>query len=147
MNQSMHFEILVHPQCIQRCRIKTREEHIYNNQQIHFPVLYSHRQIFVVVLKLVRRGIKVRIECNIVILNCTIEKVTGSLVQGIGIKAFLLQDIFRILFICRITENRCYRKLAVVFGYLLFELCIILHCHRNGANSKYRIEAGHTFPL
>ena len=143
----MHFEILVHPQGIQCSRIKTREEHTHNNQQVHFPVLHSHGQVFVVVLELIGGSIKVCIECSVVILNRTIEKVTGSLIEGIRIEAFLLQNIFGIIPICGITENRCNRKPAVTFSNLPLKLLVILHCHRNGADSKHGIEACHALAL
>ena len=42
MNQSVHFQIFVHPQSVERCGIKARKEHIHNNQKIHFTVLHSH---------------------------------------------------------------------------------------------------------
>ena len=147
LNQSVHFEVLVHPQGIQRGCIKTCEEHIYDNQQIHFPVFHSHGQVFVVVLELVRGSIKVRVERRVVILDCTFKEVTGGLVKGIGIEAFLLQNIFGVFLVCGVAENCGNRKLTVALRNLSLELRIILHCHGNGADSEHGIEARHTLAL
>ena len=98
-------------------------------------------------MELVRGSIKVGVECSVVILDSTFKEVTGGLVEGVGIKAFLLQSIFGVILICRITENRCNRKLSMAFGKLLLELRIILHRHGNGADSKHGIEARHPLAL
>ena len=147
MYQSVHFQIFVHPQGVERCSIEACEEHIHNNQKIHFTVLHSHGQVFVVVLELIRGSIKVRVEHSIVILDCVLKEVTGSPVKSIGIKAFLLQNIFGVILICGVAENGSNRKLSMTFGKLLLELRIILHRHGDGADSKHGIKARHTLAL
>ena len=143
----MHFQIFVHPQGVERCSIEACEEHIHNNQKIHFTVLHSHRQILVVVLELIGGRVEVGVERCVVVENCAFKKIAGGLIKRIGVEAFLLQNIFGVILICGVTENGCNRKLSMTFGKLLLELRIILHRHGDGADSKDGVEACHALAL
>ena len=147
MYQSVHFQIFVHPQGVERCSIEACEEHIHNNQKIHFTVLHSHRQILVVVLELIGGRVEVGVERCVVVENCAFKKIAGGLIKRIGVEAFLLQNIFRVVLVCGVAENRGDRKLAVILGELLLKLRIILHCHWNGADGKDGVEACHALAL
>ena len=150
LNQPVHFQIFVDPQCIERSRIEPREEHIYDDQQIDFPVLHALGQVFVVVLETIGRSIEVRVERSIVILDSAFEKIARCLVEGIGVEAFLLQNtclsgrqVFGVFLVCGVAENRGNRKLAVALGNLLLELRVILHRHGNRADGKHGIKTRH----
>ena len=62
LNEAVHFKILVHPERIERRRVKARQEHIDHNKQIDLPRLDALGQVFVVVLELVRRCVKIDVE-------------------------------------------------------------------------------------
>ena len=51
--QSVLFKVLIYEQRVERCGIKSSQEHIDHYQQIHLSVLHTQRQVFVVVLKLI----------------------------------------------------------------------------------------------
>ena len=94
-------------------------------------------------MEFVGGGIKVGVKCRIVIPDCAVQKVTGGLVKSIGVKTFVTQHIIWIVLIGSIAENGGNRELPVLLGKLLFEFCVILHCHRDGANCEDGVEAGH----
>ena len=86
----MHFQVLIHPKSVQRRSIKTCQEHIYYDQQIYFPLFHFVGQILVVILKSLAGSVKVGLENLIIIVNRHLEKITGTLIQFIGIKTFVL---------------------------------------------------------
>ena len=51
LQQSMHSQILVHPERIETFCVKARQEHSYHNEQINFLVLGAPGKILVVVLE------------------------------------------------------------------------------------------------
>ena len=59
LNQTVHFKILVHPERVERRRVKACQEHIDHNEQIDLPRLDALGQVFVVILELVRRCVKI----------------------------------------------------------------------------------------
>ena len=62
LNQTVHFKILVHPERVERRRVKACQEHIDHDEQIDLPRLNTLGQVFVVVLELVRRRVKIDVE-------------------------------------------------------------------------------------
>ena len=62
LNQPMHFQILIHPQCIQCCSIEARQEHIHHDEQIQFLVLHTKGYVFIIILELIAGRIIVRME-------------------------------------------------------------------------------------
>ena len=54
LNEAVHLEILVHPERVERCRVKACQEHIDHDEQIDLPRLDALGQVFVVILELVR---------------------------------------------------------------------------------------------
>ena len=76
MDQAVHLQILVYPQSVERGGIKAGQEHIDHDKQIDFPIFYPHGQVFIIVLELIGRRIKICTECRIVILDCAIQKIT-----------------------------------------------------------------------
>ena len=62
LNEAVHLEILVHPERVERCRVKACQEHIDHDEQIDLPRLDTLGQVFVVILKLVRRRVKIDVE-------------------------------------------------------------------------------------
>ena len=62
LDQTVHFKILVHPERVERCRVKACQEHIDHNEQIDLPRLDVLGQVFVVILELVRRRVKIDME-------------------------------------------------------------------------------------
>ena len=62
LNQTVQFKILVHPERVERCRVKACQEHIDHNEQIDLPRLDALGQVFVVILELVRRCVKIDVE-------------------------------------------------------------------------------------
>ena len=51
LDQSVHLQVLINPQRIQRRRVESGQEHIHNDQDINLTVLYPLRQVFIVVLE------------------------------------------------------------------------------------------------
>ena len=82
LNQTMHLQILIYPQGIQSRCIKTCQEHIDYDEQVHFLVLHPQRQVLVVVLELIAGSVILGMEHIIVVQNCTVQKITGAFVQS-----------------------------------------------------------------
>ena len=72
----MLFQVLIHPQRVERSRVKSRQEHIDDDQQIYFPLFRSLRQVFIVVLELVLRRIKAGVEDRVIIQNCGVKEIS-----------------------------------------------------------------------
>ena len=53
----MHPQILVDPQRIECRCIKTRQEHIDDNQQIQLPILHPQGYVLVIILEFIARRI------------------------------------------------------------------------------------------
>ena len=67
LNQAVHFKIFVHPERVERCRVKACQEHIDHDEQIDLPRLDALGQVFVVILELVRRRVKIDVERLVII--------------------------------------------------------------------------------
>ena len=78
----MHSQIFVHPEGIQRGRIKSGKEHIDHDEKVHFLLFHPHREVLVVILELLGRGVKVGVEHRIVICDSLLQSIAG-----IGIKS------------------------------------------------------------
>ena len=146
-NEAVHLEIFVHPERVERCRVKACQEHIDHDEQIDLPRLDALGQVFVVILKLVRRCVKIDVERLVVVLNGGVQKIARGLVQRVRLKAFLRQRIFGIVFIRSKAEDRRNGQIAVLLSQLAFELRVVFHRHRDGADGKDRIEARHALTL
>ena len=77
LDESVHFQVLVHPQSIQSSCIEAGQEHVDYNQQVQFLVLHTQGYILVVVLECITGSIIVGIKLFIVVINSRIKKVTG----------------------------------------------------------------------
>lgn len=147
LNEAVHLEIFVHPERVERCRVKARQEHIDHDEQIDLPRLDALGQVFVVILELVRRRVKIDVEGLVVILNRSVQKIARSLVQCVRLKAFLRQCVFGIIFIRSKAEDRRNGQIAVLLGKLALELRVVFHRHRDGADGKDGVEARHALTL
>ena len=147
LNETVHFKVLVHPERIERRRVKARQEHIDHDEQIDLPRLDALGQVFVVILELVRRRVKIDVERLVIVLNRGVQKIARGLVQRVRLKAFLRQRVFGIVFIRSKAEDRRNGQIAVLLGKLAFELRVVFHRHRDGADGKDGVEARHTLTL
>ena len=147
LNEAVHLEIFVHPERVERCRVKACQEHIDHDEQIDLPRLDALGQVFVVILELVRRRVKIDVERLVIVLNGGVQKIARGLVQRVRLKAFLRQRIFGIVFIRSKAEDRHNGQIAVLLGKLAFELRVVFHRHRDGADGKDGVEARHTLTL
>jgi len=147
LDQTVHFKILVHPERVERRRVKACQEHIDHDEQIDLPRLDALGQVFVVILKLVRRCVKIDVERLVIVLNRGVQKIARSLVQCVRLKAFLRQCVFGIVFIRSKAEDRRNGQIAVLLGQLTLELRVVFHRHRDRADGKDGIEARHTLTL
>ena len=147
LNETVHFKILIHPERIERRCVKACQEHIDHNEQIDLPRLDTLGQVFVVILKLVRRRVKIDMERLVIVLNGGVQKIARSLVQCVRLKAFLRQRVFGIIFIRSKAEDRRNGQIAVLLSQLTLELRVVFHRHRDGADGKDGVEARHTLTL
>ncbi len=147
LNETVHFKILVHPERVERCRVKACQEHVDHDEQIDLPRLDALGQVFVVVLELVRRRVKIDVERLVIVLNRGVQKIARSLVQRVRLEAFLRQRVLRIVLIRGKAEDRRNGQIAVLLGQLTLELRVVFHRHRDGADGKDGIEARHTLTL
>ena len=136
----MHFEVFIYPQRIQRGRIKTCQKHIDHDQDIDLSALYPHGQVFIVVLEFVRRGIEIRLERPVIIVDSTFQKIARGLIQRFRIEALFRHHVLRVCLICCKAENGSNRQLALLFSKLALELRVILHRHRYRTDGKDRVE-------
>ena len=59
LKQSVHLQVLIHPQCVQCLGIKASQEHTYHNQDINLLVLHTQRHILVITLESLAIGTEV----------------------------------------------------------------------------------------
>ena len=69
------------------------------------------------------------------------------MVERVRLKAFLRQRVFRVVFIRSKAEDRRNGQIAVLLSQLAFELRVVFHRHRDGADGKDGVEARHALPL
>ena len=86
----MHSQILVHPEGVQRGRIKSGKEHVDHDEKVHFLLLHPHREVLVVILELLGRGVEVGMKHRIIIRNGLLKCIAGIGVQPGGIVRILL---------------------------------------------------------
>ena len=146
----MHFQILVHPQRVERCCVKACQEHIHYDKQIQFLVLHTERNILIVVLELIAGCIVVRMEHFIVVADGGFQKVAGVLVKCGGIFwVLLVQNAVNFLLIRSITvNNRNFQILGRVIPDNSAELVIVEFCHWDRGHGKNRVKSTQPlFPL
>ena len=130
LNQAVHSQILINPECVECGGIKARKKHIYYYEQIKLLVFHAERNIFVVILKSVAVGAVICVEHLVVILDCIIKEITGCLVKcGCVFAVFFVKYSVGFCLICAVTEYGCYFELLCRVGsHLLFEFFIIEFC-------------------
>ena len=133
LDETVHFQVFIHPKGVQCGCVKAGKEHIYHDQQIKFLVLHSQGDILVVVLELVAVSGVVGVEHLIVVPDCSVKEITAALVQGAGVLTVLLvQDAVCFLLVGSIAVNQAYsQRFCRIRGHLLFELLIIELSHIN----------------
>ena len=149
LNQAVIFQILVHPEGIQRCRVKAGEEHIDHDQEVDLLVLHPQRQILIVALETVVIGAVIRVEQLIIIFDRHLEKIARALIQPRGaLGIFFVQQAVVDFLIGGIAEyRRDPQLLGRIFIHLTLELIIIQLCHRDGRDCKDGVEAADSLLL
>ena len=139
----MHFKVLINPKRIERSRIKTGQEHIYNDQKIQFLILHPERHIFIIILELLARCVIVRMEHHVVIIYRAIKEIPCILIKRGGIlRVLLIKDTVCFFLIRRIAvDNSNLKLLRRISLHDLAELFIIQLCHRDRCNCKDGIES------
>ena len=147
--QAMIFQILVHPEGIQRGRVKAGEEHIDHDQEVNLLVLHPQRQILIVALETVIIGAVICVEQLIIIFDRHLEKIARALIQPRGaLGIFFVQQAVVDFFICGIAEyRRDPQLLGRIFIHLTLELVIIQLRHRDGRDCKDGVEAADSLLL
>lgn len=143
--QSVHLEVFVHPQSVERRRVKARQEHIDDDKETQLLVLHAERNVLIVTLEPVAVGRIVRLEHLVIIADRHIEEISRGLVERGGILRILLPQqavLFGLLLIGGIAVDRGYpQRLCGICRHLALELLIIELCHRHGCHAEYGIEA------
>ena len=86
----MGSKVLVYPQGVERSGVETGQEHIDHNHQVQLAFFQALRQVLVVVLKLVSRGVEAGAEQCVVVLDRGIQKIARALIQPLGFKLLLV---------------------------------------------------------
>ncbi|MOA04784.1 hypothetical protein D3C78_1243550 [compost metagenome] len=87
----MRLEVLVYPQRVQRGGIKTGQEHVDHNHQVQLTLFQALRQILVVVLELVCRGVEAGGEQRVVILDRGLQKIPRAGIQAFGFELLITE--------------------------------------------------------
>ena len=127
LDQTVHFQVLVHPQCVQRRRIEAGQKHIHYNQQIKLLVLHPQRNILVVILELIPVRRVVGAEHLVVVTDGRIQEITGIPIKCRGVlRVLLVEDSVRFFLVCAIAVNDRYLKPALrMLCHLTLKLGII----------------------
>ena len=149
LDQSVVFQILVHPEGIQRSCVKAGEEHIDHDQEVDLLVLHPQRQILIVALETVVIGAVIRVEQLIIIFDRHLEKIARALIQPRGaLGIFFVQQAVVDFFVGGIAEyRRDPQLLGRIFIHLTLELIIIQLCHRDRRDRKDGVEAADSLLL
>ena len=81
LDQSVRAQVLVDPQGVERGGVKTGQEHVDHDHQVELALLQPLRQVLVVVLELVSRGVEAGAEVGVVVPDGGVEEVARTLVQ------------------------------------------------------------------
>ena len=148
----MHSQIFVHPEGVQRGRIKSGKEHIDHDEKVHFLLLHPHREVLVVILELLGRGVEVGVEHLVVISDGFLKGVAGIGIKSGGVVRILLVHKALLLEVClvlAIAVDESYLQTLVgrQQSHLAQKLVVIEHCSRNGRGGEYGVEACNAFVL
>ena len=143
LDQTVHLQILVHPQRIERGGVKAGEEHIDHDQEVQFLVLHAEGNVLVIVLELVPVRRIVGMEHPVIIPDAGVQEITGGLIQCGGILGvFLVQNTVRVRLVRPIAvDGRNPQILCGISGHLLLEFLIIQLCHLDGGHTEDAVEA------
>ena len=143
LDQAVIFEILVHPERVERGRVKACEEHVDDDQQVDLLVLHAQREVFVIALEAVVVGAVVGVEQLVVIVDSAFEKIARALVEpGGALRVFLVEHPLGFFLVGGVAENRGNAQLfGRAFRHLPLELVVIELCHRHGSHGKDGIKA------
>src|SRR5699024_3861598 len=76
LDQAVVAQVLVHEQGIQRRGVKTSEKHVNHNDQVNLAVLQPQRQVLVVVLESIGRGVVVGAKHRVVVRDRLVQEGT-----------------------------------------------------------------------
>ena len=127
----MVFQILVHPERIERRCVKTREEHIHHDEQIDLALLHPLREILIVVLERIAIRGEIRVKLRVVVRNRIIKKISARAVKGLRIEVLIGQRILGIVLIRRIAEDGRDRETPSRLSQLTAKLLVVRHADRD----------------
>ena len=140
-------QVLIHPKRIQCGSIKAGQEHVDDNQQIDLSILHPVRNIFIVILKPLGRGIESCAKGLVVILDGAFQKIPIGFSQAFGLETFIRKHIFRVFLIRAVAEDGGNDQFAVSLQQLTFKFLIVKFCSIDGGDGENRVEAHDTLTL
>ena len=143
LQQSLHLKILVHPQRVHALGVKTREKHSYDNKYVDVLVLRAQRQVFIVVLKLLRTCIVRGSKRLVVFLYARLQKILACCVKTVHVFGVLLNGA--VLVFCLVGLCGEYGGYAQLLGsgqrHLTLQFFVILYCHLYAVTGEDRVKA------
>ena len=82
LDQAVRAQVLVDPQRVERRGVEAGQEHVDDDDEVELAVLQPQRQVLVVVLELVGRGVEARAEHGVVVLDRVLEEVARACVES-----------------------------------------------------------------
>ena len=139
LNQAVHSQVFIDPERVERGRVKARQEHIHDNQQVQLAFFHPVGNVLVIVLEFVGTRVEIRVETRVVVGDGGVQKVARRLVKCVGLEVFVREHV-RIFLIRAETENRGDFQVSASFRELSLEFGVVFHRHRNGVHGKERVE-------
>ena len=95
LDQAVRAQALVDPERVQRRGVEAGQEHVDDDHQVDLAVLQPQREVLVVVLELVGRGVEARAEHGVVVLDRALQEVARARVEAVGLELFLVEAVRR----------------------------------------------------
>ena len=131
LQQSVHLQVLVYPQRVQRFCIKARQEHTYYYQDVYLLVLHPERYILIVALESLTIGREVGVwgPHTVIIIDGLFERIATlhvKLAYSFRILVVAQSPLVFLGLICRIGIYRGHLKLwCIRLGQLFLKLVVI----------------------
>ena len=91
LDQAVGAQVLVDQQGVQRGRVEAGEEHVDDDDEVDLAVLQPQREVLVVVLEPVGRGVERGAEHVVVVLDRVFQERAGIAGQRAGLEALLIE--------------------------------------------------------
>ena len=149
LEQPVRPQVLVDPQRVERGGIEPGEEHVDHDHQVDLASLQPQREVLVVVLEAVGRGVEAGAEHLVVVLDRVLQEAARIDPERGRVEVLLAQQAVGVIFVCGIAEDDPDLQALVGGDVLLLqeELVVVALGGVDRGSREQCVEAAHPLVL